>query len=567
MALSLSSPDSSASPGFDRTQRLSSPNSKPTPLSNGVKGPDVSQNGTLHHPKGLKPHTSALLEIPTIQTSVPSAGTRTPSRSPKEKPDSSLPTIRTEGPSPTSTFGYSGRGTIKEARSRRRKPWRKLMWVKQNYPDNYTDATFLESLQRNANFRAYDFWPLVYDSTVIIQHISTVVVFVCAFIAISTRKVQPVYVAGTSTILTVASWLVWDEWNEEEQNLLFKARQAVQTSDQKDSPMEREKSTHDSNINLRQPRDSKVDKIEMSSSDSRSREKPTASIRSTSLSPEQPVHALLRSQSENSSSLTTASLLLNPDVQANGSVGQPLTRSQTAPASSNHSPIRTPSPPPHPTRANRRISTLKSALLIYSTLLGLSPILKSLTRATTSDSIWALSIWLFLVNLLCFDYGLSEGDVDVVRRGADTGSQIPPGALGPGGMGASFRKKLPTSLSTTTALAASVVLASRLTETGAVFSLLLFSIQIFGLFPLFRRRLRYLSSMLHISLTVFLILFAGACLHGILNWQWAMMWFGLVLCGGGGAAWVLMGMQRYKNEIRGPWDPARPVFSRRQWMD
>jgi phosphatidylinositol glycan class C protein len=28
-------------------------------------------------------------------------------------------------------------------------PWQKLLWVKQNYPDNYVDSTFLDELQRN----------------------------------------------------------------------------------------------------------------------------------------------------------------------------------------------------------------------------------------------------------------------------------------------------------------------------------------------------------------------------------------------------------------------------------
>ncbi|KAI9866705.1 MAG: hypothetical protein M1830_005911, partial [Pleopsidium flavum] len=56
--------------------------------------------------------------------------------------------------------------------SRRRKGvWKKLLWVKQSYPDNYTDEeTFLDHLQRNPRLQAYDFWPLVADSTVIVQH-------------------------------------------------------------------------------------------------------------------------------------------------------------------------------------------------------------------------------------------------------------------------------------------------------------------------------------------------------------------------------------------------------------
>lgn len=36
----------------------------------------------------------------------------------------------------------------------------------------------------------------------------------------------------------------------------------------------------------------------------------------------------------------------------------------------------------------------------------------------------------------------------------------------------------------------------------------------------------------------------------------------------GGCSWWLIGLQKYKNEIRGPWDPARPIImSRTRWDD
>lgn len=63
---------------------------------------------------------------------------------------------------------------------------------------------------------------------------------------------------------------------------------------------------------------------------------------------------------------------------------------------------------PSPSRFEQRLKTAKSAALIYAALLGLSPILKSLTRSTTSDSIWALSTWLLLINVAFFDYGSSS---------------------------------------------------------------------------------------------------------------------------------------------------------------
>ena len=60
-------------------------------------------------------------------------------------------------------------------------------------------------------------------------------------------------------------------------------------------------------------------------------------------------------------------------------------------------------------RNQQRIATVKSAVLIYCAVLGLSPILKSLTKSTTSDSIWAMSCWLMVINVFFFDYGGGVG--------------------------------------------------------------------------------------------------------------------------------------------------------------
>jgi len=56
-------------------------------------------------------------------------------------------------------------------------------------------------------------------------------------------------------------------------------------------------------------------------------------------------------------------------------------------------------------RNQERLATAKSAILIYCALLGLSPILKSLTLSTSPDSIWAMSTWLLIINIFTFDYG------------------------------------------------------------------------------------------------------------------------------------------------------------------
>jgi len=118
---------------------------------------------------------------------------------------------------------------------------------------------------------------------------------------------------------------------------------------------------------------------------------------------------------------------------------------------------------------------------------------------------------------------------------------------------------------------ASTVLASRLTSTTHVFSLMLFSIEVFGLFPVFRRHLRYMSWNAHVGLTVFLVAAAGGGMGMIVSsggWSVGvagavfgclLTWFAMGLC-----SWWLISLQKYKNEIHGPWDPAQPII-RRRW--
>lgn len=214
-------------------------------------------------------------------------------------------------------------------------------------------------------------------------------------------------------------------------------------------------------------------------------------------------------------------------------------------------------------RMHRRLSTAKSALLIYTTLFGLSPILKSLTRSTSSDSIWALSAWLMLLHIFFFDYGGGSSSPSSSR------AIIRPTTIATGTTGAKF----PASLSTNAALMASTVLASRLPSTTHVFSLTLFSIEVFGLFPVWRRCLRHLSWRGHLLLTFFLVIGAGGGLGLVISgrkiwseggWKRALagsvIWMLGSVVGMGGCSWWLIGLQRYKNVVTGPWDTARPVL-------
>ena len=134
------------------------------------------------------------------------------------------------------------------------------------------------------------------------------------------------------------------------------------------------------------------------------------------------------------------------------------------------------------------------------------------------------------------------------------------------------------------AILSSVVLASRLPSTTTVFSYLLFSVQWFALFPLFRRYLLQYNAIAFHTLTALLFLAGVACVAWIGNGNWlaGAVWGGLV--GGGvgiGCPLGLIWLQKYKkyfpfprflvylardvcledadgSEIHGPWDVARP---------
>lgn len=507
-------------------------------------------------------------------------------------------------------------GSRSRSRRRRKRPWKKLLWVKQSCksftyafsknivavgglwnsradgvecadPDNYTDqGTFLENLQRNPRLKPYDFWPLVADSTVIVQHVCTVCIFVVCFVGIHQGRLSPVAVVGWGSIATSVGWFLWDWWvgkegeNDDIESLHRTRsigprhyRRSSRPQDEKRSSVGGSGSGSGSGG---QGEDGIAASQTVSGAASSSASTLPSAESSTSNLLMPPGQALLPGTSASASASATNLLSAKPYSTSASSLLSTTSQTSTPGASTNQLRSRRTSSPTNPAgpqlkhrpssplrggRAHLRMNTIKSAILIYFTLLGLSPILKSLTLSTSSDSIWAMSFWLLAINIFFFDYS-----------GAWVGVNKFPVA----------------SLSTNAALMASTVLASRLPSTGQVFSLTLFSIEVFGLFPVFRRYARHRSWRYHVILTVLLVLGAGGGVGMILGgadcdgpracenqpWPWASGLLGMVVgcvivaVAMGGCSWWLIGLQKYKNEIYGPWDPARPIIiSRRHWDD
>ncbi|KAG5953880.1 hypothetical protein E4U53_001328 [Claviceps sorghi] len=466
---------------------------------------------------------------------------------------------------------------------RRKRAWKKLMWVKQSFPDNYTDqATFLENLQRNPRLKPYDFWPLVADSTIILQHVCSVTIFVVCFVGIFHARVSPVAVVSWSSFATFVGWLLWERWvseEEDEEDEAVKTAAAAAAAAGGAGPGAGPGAASACSTSSPSTMMAMTPLAVAARSGSLRRRNRAGSIRR----PPHPLRVEVQSLSTSMVEGSAPASTMAPSVPgasstttsahgqggstvyttSNGRLAAPLTSTASLQSSSGGSTRLTPKAstefrhdnaepliPLDENRTHQRLGTIKSALLIYFTLLGLSPILKSLTRSTSSDSIWAISFWLLAINIFFFDYS--------------------------GGVGAKF----PASLSTNAALMASTVLASRLPQTNQVFSLTLFSLEVFGLFPVFCRHVRHRSWRYHVLQTIVLVLGAGWGVGVVLGdaksggWPWKSgiigMVFSVVISAltTGGCSWWLIGLQKYKNEIRGPWDPARPIImSRTRWDD
>ena len=250
-------------------------------------------------------------------------------------------------------------------------------------PDNYTDPpTFLSHLQRNPRLQLYDFWPLVADSTVIVQHICAVAIFVCCFVGIYQERISPVSVVGWGSAGTVLGWVMWDIWvGQEAAKATTEPSVPVLTEVSNSEAESGASSAFGSTTPLFQGKESEGLGLGLS-------------LTTSNLS-----SGRRHSHSQSLTSIPSPSSAPSPTISnhPNGHISSQL---QTQYHNTNS---------PLSSRNQQRLSTAKSAILIYCALLGLSPILKSLTESTTKDSIWAMSSWLMLINIFFFDYGGGVG--------------------------------------------------------------------------------------------------------------------------------------------------------------
>lgn len=273
--------------------------------------------------------------------------------------------------------------------------WKKLLWVKQPYPDNYVDKSFLSQLRRNSNVGTYQFWTVVRDTTVLLGNLALTLFFSGSFVAIYELKWDPrLFAVGASFV-----------------SLCFAVLFAFRTRD-----------------------------------------------------------------------------------------------------------------------SAKLVAAVKSVVLILFAVLSLTPVFTSLTRSTSSDSIWSITAWLCLINVAFSSRPLPESSSVLI-------------------------------LSINIALCAAIMLASRLHSPQAVFCFMLFSIQTYVLLPTVARWLRQTSSRAYWILFTGLMVASSAASFLMLGYPGLIMWWLVAISVVLGVPGLFLALQKYKDQIEGPWDPARPVIT------
>ncbi|KAG7697546.1 hypothetical protein KL929_000397 [Ogataea haglerorum] len=362
---------------------------------------------------------------------------------------------------------------VEDVKAPKKQPWKKLLWYKQDYEDNYTDASFLSQLKRNSTVINYSYWKLLSDFTLIVLHLSIIMLVVLVFYGIYRLNWNPLVPALLSSTLTALCFIVYV--------ITLKIRRNRELINLQKLKIEQ----------LTRP--TRYSKFNSSKSLPPSRS-PSPFPHNLELTSKEPTLDLERYLREPNS----------PDL----------------------------------------FNTLKSAILILLTLLTFSPVLKSLTNSTASDSIWALSTWLCLLNVLFHDYSI---DFSHTGRQSET-----------------LNFELQTSnsnLSKNISLSNAIVLASRLNSNLSAFCFIVFSIEVSGLFPVFNnftRRCQFWA--FHWFQVVAITVAVDFAVYKIFGVGWFLLWVGLQFSIMVIGPWHFIMLQKYKDELQGPWDPAKPIF-------
>eukprot|EP00921_Rhytidocystis_pertsovi_P008330 GHVQ01013643.1.p1 GENE.GHVQ01013643.1~~GHVQ01013643.1.p1 ORF type:complete len:429 (+),score=21.58 GHVQ01013643.1:248-1534(+) len=175
---------------------------------------------------------------------------------------------------------------------------------------------------------------------------------------------------------------------------------------------------------------------------------------------------------------------------------------------------------------------IPSAMVVFGCLWILSPILLTLTKTFSDDTVFTLTTLFLLLHVALHDYPYVYRNPHRVDE------------------------RVTSSMALNAAMFAAVLLASRLDTGTEVFAFLFFGIEVFALSPMVRRYILQRSNRVYtLVLTPVIFVVTATLLRliaGIVVHLYILCTFFITLVG---PMWFIRS-QKYKNEIRGPWDIA-----------
>lgn len=90
-----------------------------------------------------------------------------------------------------------------------RKPWRKNLYENQEYPDNYTDESFLKELQVNLYFKPVSLWESIVGASLLVQELCTVIIFVIIYIFLYNEWVDANFIFYCTSSITLVGFIIY----------------------------------------------------------------------------------------------------------------------------------------------------------------------------------------------------------------------------------------------------------------------------------------------------------------------------------------------------------------------
>ncbi|XP_029110423.1 phosphatidylinositol N-acetylglucosaminyltransferase subunit C-like isoform X1 [Scleropages formosus] len=109
---------------------------------------------------------------------------------------------------PTASVGAMGADGGSEAAPAT--PWRKVLYERQPFPDNYVDSRFLEELRRNVGVRRYRYCAVAREAGLVAQQVSCVAAVLTLWSYMAQGRLSPFMLLGASLLCALLGYVLYE---------------------------------------------------------------------------------------------------------------------------------------------------------------------------------------------------------------------------------------------------------------------------------------------------------------------------------------------------------------------